>query len=127
VAPAGQWSAEVQSFWDERLDEDLNVELVPGAQNEVLVRVHNRSMNSQMVTVNAYWAEAGLFLDPGIWHLIGPEARVTVPAYGHAVVRIPWRELPKPTSEATCLIATVESECDPLGIDGGFWHQEGFA
>jgi hypothetical protein len=116
VVPAGQWSAEGQDFWDEHLDEDLEGGFTPGIPLDVLVRVHNRSMNPGGVTVNAYWTEPGLFLDSGIWTEIGPAQQTIVPAYDHKVVRIPWAEILRPRSPEICLIATLDSECDPLAI-----------
>jgi hypothetical protein len=43
-----------------------------------------------------------------------------VPAFDNTVVKIPWTGTAVTDAGSYCLIATVDSECDPLGVTGEF-------
>jgi hypothetical protein len=120
VMPKDKLDETDQAFWDSHFDQDLGGTIDTGGENEVFVRLHNRSRRSGTVKLNVYWTEPGTFLDPGVWKPVNPGVVAVVPEFDHTVVKLPWTAPQVPKAGWYCLIATVDSQCDPLGIDGEF-------
>lgn len=91
--------------------------------NYLFVRMRNRGLaQATDVVATVYWAEAGAYIPPSDWHLIGSAAPVVVAPAG-SIVGVPygplkvagpinWAPTALPVQHA-CFIAVLDHELDP--------------
>ena len=92
---------------------DLGENIKHGQDNYIYVRMYNRGNVSDAVTVSVYWTEAGGFIHPNTWNLIGTLVINNVLPGEHRVEGpITWPKDQIPVAGHYCLIGVVNSERD---------------
>ena len=104
--------------WD---DAYLSEKIEFGQQNYVYVRMHNRGNAPDDVTVSVYWTDAGGFLHPATWNLLGKlNVNNILPGEHRVAGPVIWPKDQVPVVGHYCLIGVVNSTRDPITIPGAF-------
>ncbi|MCP4229467.1 MAG: S8 family serine peptidase [bacterium] len=103
-------------------DYNLGSTIEWGQDNFVYVRMENRGNAPDDVTVTVYWAEAGSFIHPSTWTLIGTlNANNIGPGERRVEGPLLWPQATIPADGThCCLIGVVNSARDPITIPGAF-------
>jgi hypothetical protein len=98
-------------------DANLGESIEYGQKNYVYVRLHNRGVVPDDVTVSVFWTEASTFIHPSTWNLIDKLEVKNISPNEHRVAGpVVWPSSQVPSIGHYCLIGVVNSERDPISI-----------